>query len=154
MEIDLEGFEIDLGDRGYLGLLMLLAIGAMLVGIAYLGSTITPPDSPHLISWADIQVLRMEKAYHEELGSLQQSLETMTLMINAQPDPVRAQVVADEIILLVNRSELQALAPQRMQLLTAAEALRAWATGVADREFAVQEIEHAAELLERSDRGF
>jgi hypothetical protein len=154
IELDLEGIEIDIGDRGYLGVLALLAVVVVLAGIAYLGSTITPPDAPRLISWTDIQVLRMEKAYREELGELQQSLGTMVVMVNAQAEAVRAQVVADEITHLVNRSDLQALEPQRMQMLVAAEALRSWATGVGDREDAVQQIERAAELLERADRGF
>jgi hypothetical protein len=154
MEFDLEGIEFDFGDRGYLGLLALLAVVVMLVGIGYLGFTITPPETKRLISWGDIQVLRMEKAYREELGSLQQSLETIVVMVNAPADPVRAQVVADEITHLVNHGEMEALAPQRMQLLAAAGALRSWASGVADREFAVQEIEGAAALLERSDNDF
>jgi hypothetical protein len=154
MEFDLEGIEFDFGDQGYLGLLALLAVMVMMVGVGYLGFTITPPELPRLISWGDIQVLRMEKAYREELGSLQQSLEAMVVMVNAPANPVRAQVVADEITHLVNRSEMGALAPQRMQLLVAAEALRSWATGVADRQFAVQEIEGAAALLERSDNDF
>lgn len=154
MEFDLQDIEIDFGDRGYLGLLGLLTLAVMLIGIGYLGFTITLTDSPRLISWNDIQVLRMEKAYREELGSLQQSLETMVVMVNAPANPVRAQVVADEITHLVNRSEMEALAPQRMQVLAAAEAMRTWATGVGEREIAVLEIERAAELLERSDHGF
>jgi hypothetical protein len=154
IELDLEGIEIDFGDRGYLSVLAILAVIVVLAGIGYLGSTITLPDAPRLISWTDIQVLRIEKEYREELGELQQSLETMVVMINAQADPVRAQVIADEITHLVNRSELQALEPQRMQMLTAVEALRSWATGVGERETAVGEIEKATGLLERAERGF
>lgn len=135
--------ELDLSE--YRWPLIALAVILLLAGLGWLGYAYTPAgDKP--LTWTEWQVLKARSAYLDELGELQAAADTLAALLNAQPDPVRAQLAAESIQRLASEGQ-PALEYQREKLTLAAQAISDWAVGAVDRETARQSLDEAIQAL-------
>jgi hypothetical protein len=135
--------ELDLSD--YRWPLLALAATLLLAGLGWLGYAYTPAgDKP--LSWSEWQVLKARRAYLGELGELQAAADMLADLLNAQPDPVRAQLAAENIQRLAGKGQ-PALAYPREKLALAAQAVSDWGVGAVGRETARQALEEAIRAL-------
>ena len=108
--------ELDLSE--YRWPLIALAAILLLAGLGWLGYAYTPAgDKP--LTWTEWQVLKARSAYLDELGELQAAADTLAALLNAQPDPVRAQLASESIQRLASEGQ-PALEYQREKLTLAA----------------------------------
>jgi hypothetical protein len=135
--------ELDLSDFRYH--FIALAILLLLAGIGWLGSVYTPEgDQP--LTWSEWQVLKARRAYLKELAELRVAVESLTALLNDRPDPVRAQLAAENIQRLTDKG-LPALIYQRGKLALAAQAVSDWAVGAIDHATALQTLDQAIKAL-------
>ncbi len=135
--------ELDLSD--YHWPLIALAAILLLAGLGWLGYVYTPAGDM-LLTWTEWQVLKARSAYLGELGELQAAADTLANLVNAPPDPVRAQLAAESIQRLASEGQ-PALQYQREKLALAAQAVSDWAAGAVDRETARQALDDAIQAL-------
>ena len=77
---------------------------------------------------------------------MQAAAETIAELLNAQPDPVRTQIISESIQVLTNSGQ-PALEYQREKLALAAQAVSDWAVGAMARETARQVLDAAIQTL-------
>lgn len=128
----------------YAAVLLLLA----LVGIGALGRAVTPPGE-RLLTWSEWQVLQARQACQAELKRLRLDAEALATLLDATPDPVRAQIVAEQILPHTETGE-PALSAQRDALAQAALAVRDWAMGVSDYPTAQAALASALQTLQEA----
>ena len=122
-----------------------LAAILLLAGLGWLGYVYIPSgDKP--LTRSEWQVIKARSAYLDELGELQAAAETLAGLLNAQPDPVRAQLAAESILHLASEGQ-PALAYPREKLAHAAQAVSDWAVGAVDRQTASQALAEAIQAL-------
>jgi hypothetical protein len=135
--------ELDLSD--YRFHFITLAIILLLVGVGWLGFGYSPAgDKP--LTWSEWQVLKTRRAYLKELAELQAAAESLATLLNNRPDPVRAQLAAENIQRLTGKG-LPALSYQRGKLALAAQAVSDWTVGANDHETALQALDQAIQAL-------
>jgi hypothetical protein len=135
--------ELDLSAHRAIGialasLLVLVALGWL--GHAYL------PCADRLLTLPEWQVLKASRAYQKELQQLQERADSLVELINARPDPVRAQLLAENVTRQASRGQ-PALAYPRQKLTLAAQAVSDWSMGALDRESARQALQAAIQAL-------
>ena len=135
--------ELDLSDYRYH--FIALAILLILVVFGWLGSAYTPAGEKPL-TWSEWQVMKARRAYLKELAELQVAAESLTILLNNRPDPVRAQLVAENIQRLTGKG-LPALVYQRGKLAFAAQAVSDWAVGAIDHQTALKALDQAIQVL-------
>ena len=142
--------ELDLGDnRQYWQIAAVLAVILALVGLAAIGSNITPihaDGSPKVMSWSDWRLIQAEKIYHAELEVLQADADQLADMLNSHPSPVAAQILAERISKHTASGD-PSLAIAREALAASALNVRDWAAGILDRDTAVQSLQTTYALL-------
>lgn len=135
--------ELDLSD--YRWPLVIGIVITLLVGLGWLGHAYIP-SGDRLLTRSEWQILKARSAYQKELGGLQSAASTLAGLLNAQPDPVRAQLVTERIQRLTSIGEA-ALQYQREKLALAAQAVSDWAVGAVDRETARKALDEAIQTL-------
>lgn len=128
-----------------------LALVALLTlaGLALLGRSYT--SDGRVLSWIDWRALQAGQIYRAELDGLQQDAGALVELLNSRvPDPVRAQIVADQIAAR-HGSGQPALARHRDLLAQAAAAVEEWAIGAATRDAAQQAIDELMTALGEAD---
>lgn len=126
-------------------LLVVLAAVLLLSGLGWLGHAYLP-SGDGLLTLSEWQVLKASRAYQKELQQLRRSAESLAELTNARPDPVRAQLLAENIERLASRGQ-PALAYPRERLTLAAQAVSDWSVGALDRDSAVQALTAAIQSL-------
>jgi len=140
--------ELDLSDYRYH--FIALAVLLLLAGVGWLGSAYTPAgDQP--LSWSEWQVMKARRAYLKELAELQAAAESLAALLNDRPDPVRAQLAAENIQRLTGKG-LPALVYQRGKLALAAQAVSDWAVGAIDHATALQALDQVIQALSPQSR--
>ncbi len=129
------------------GLVLVLLVALFLIGL--LGKAFTPA-SKTVLSWSEWQIVKIEKAYDQQLSIYQQFAESLSQLINETPDPVRAQVVSDQI-LQNTASGLRALERPRLGLQVAAQAVRQWAIGAGSLDSAQASLNTAIQLIQAAE---
>jgi len=140
-------FELDF-PKGWNWVAVLLITVMVAVGLGALGRLVTPAGDK-LLTWSEWQVLQARHAYRQELSRLRQDVEALAGLLDQSPDPVRAQLVAEQA-LAHSQVGQETLAPQRQAVALAAEALRNWAVGAEDRQIAVAALLQAILTLEEA----
>lgn len=135
--------ELDLSRSRWL--LLALAVLLLLGGLGWLGYEITPAGDK-LLTREEWQVLKARRVYREELQSLQKAVGTLSALLAARPDPVRAQITAESIQRLTGEGQ-PALQYQREKLALAAQAVSSWAVGATTPELAHLALEDAIRAL-------
>jgi hypothetical protein len=136
MELDLSHYRWHL-----IGLAALVALALLI----WIGSVFTP-EGEKTLTWTEWQVVKAQRAYQQELDGLQMEASNLADLLNASPDPVRAQIVAERIQRLAADGQ-PSLHYQREKLALAAQAVSSWAVGAGDRETAAQSLEEAIQVL-------
>ncbi len=139
------------GKRSLWNGLAVVAVILTLLGLAAIGVRVTPlaaDGSPKLMSWQDWRLLQAERSYHAELEVLQGDAKQLSAMLEARPNPVAAQILAERITQHTKSGDAT-LAKACEILLSAALNVRDWSAGTLDRDTAVQSVEDALGLLQQ-----
>lgn len=124
-----------------LGLAVLLG----LAGLGAVGRFVSPLEDgrPRPMSWADWEAWKARRAFRDDIRRLREDAEALAVLLNGDPDPVRAQILAERIFAR-HREGTPLSAPAREALMAAARAAVRWSVGAADRAEAVRAYEEAA----------
>jgi hypothetical protein len=136
--------EIEVGKGWWIILLPVILLVA--VGLALLGKQVTP-ESGGVLTPTKWNLLKEERTYDKELGTLRDDVEEVTHLMNGQPNPVGAGLAADRIQYETLDGH-PALALQREAVANAFEMVRLWSMGGATREEAEIALGEAVSLLE------
>jgi hypothetical protein len=129
-----------------------LVIIVALVGLGWLGKTVTPQCN-RVLSWSEWEIRKARQTYGVELSQLQKDTDDLAGLINGRPDAVRAQVVADRIVREEQNGQT-ALEVQRTGVELASEAVRAWAVGSGTRDEAKVALQNAITALQDAEEKF
>ncbi|MBI1793401.1 MAG: hypothetical protein HYR70_04330 [Chloroflexi bacterium] len=145
-------FEIDFQkDKGVIWATVLIGILiAVIIGMAQIGRGVTPVDdagSPRVLSWSDWRLLQAERAYAEELSVLRGDAVQLVTMLQQRQNPVAAQLLVNAIARHTSSGD-PSLANARSALANASLNVRDWASGVLDRNAAIQSIQETLALLQ------
>jgi len=129
----------------------MLALGAgmllaLLVTLALLGRAVTPAGN-RLLTFADWRLLQAERAYQQELETLQTDALQLAEALNGNPNPVAVQMLVERIRRHTD-SGSQSLSQARTALEEAALAVGDWSAGVLDRDTALVSLQQALDLLD------
>ena len=130
---------------------VVVAVIAVLIIFGWIGSGVTPLDSagnPRLLSWSDWQLLKAERVHAEELSILQGDATQLAAALQNPPDPVAAQFLVNTISRHAQSGTDPSLADARQTLENASVDVRDWASGVLDRNTAIQSVQEAMALLQ------
>jgi len=117
--------EVEIKDFSIVAVLVAL-IALILLGV--LGWLFTPP-SGGVLTYAEWQLRKQERAYRRELSGLQKTCDEMNALLEKPLDALRVQVAADRILRQTEKGGVAVLQPQRDALAVAAQALHNWALG-------------------------
>ena len=140
--------EINLSRKALRWLLAGMAL-LTLIGLGVLGRFRTP-DPPHVIWWADWTQWKMAHKYRQELARMKGDLAELAETLQSRPDPVRAELTASRMEQRYT-SGLGLLEAQREVTIDAALAVRDWAAGYGTYDAAVQAVNEAIGIMERSE---
>jgi hypothetical protein len=136
--------EIEVGEGWWIVLLPVLVLIA--VGLALLGRQVTP-EGGGVLTPARWNLLKAERIYDKELGTLRDDVEELARLMNGGPNPVEAGLAADRIQYETLDGH-PALALQRETVANASEMIRMWSMGGAMREEAEIALDEAVSSLE------
>jgi hypothetical protein len=139
--------EVELGRRWWGGVAAMAAV--VLVGLTLLGRAVTP-EGGVVLTPEEWRLLKASRAYDQELGRLRDEAGALVDILNRSPDAVRASAAADRVAQMAVEGN-GALALQREALASAAEAVRLWAMGGAERQGAAAALQEAVDLLGRGE---
>src|ERR1700690_1113405 len=128
-----------------------VAVMMVLIIFGWIGSGVTPLDSarnPRLLSWSDWQLLKAERVHAQELFILQGDAIQLAAALQNPPDPVAAQFLVNTISRHAQAGTDPSLADARQTLENASVDVRDWASGVLDRNTAIQSVQEAMILLQ------
>lgn len=146
IELNLNWWRQQIGERAG-GLTLVLLVALFLIG--FLGRTFTPTSNT-VLSWSEWQIVKIEKEYQKQLSTYQQYAESLSHLINETPDPVRAQVVSDQIV-QNTAAGMGALERPRLGLQEAARSVRQWAVGAGSLDTAQSSLNNAIQLIQAAE---
>ena len=129
---------------------LIVLIVAVIFGLAQIGRQVTRVDASgeaSLLGWSDWRLLQAERAYADEMASLRVDATELVAMLEREPNPVAAQLLADRIARRTASGDAS-LATARLALATAAISVRNWAAGTLDRDSAILAVQEALALLQ------
>ncbi|GIV67094.1 MAG: hypothetical protein KatS3mg047_1487 [Bellilinea sp.] len=133
--------EIEIDAREFSVVAAIVAVIALIL-LGVLGWLFTP-EGGKVLTYAEWQIHKAERAYRQELRDLQKTCEEMAALLDRPLDPLRVQVAADRILNEMAKGGQAVLQPQREAVAAAAQALRNWAMGDS-RERAVEAVAEAS----------
>ena len=129
---------------------LIVLIAAVIFGLAQIGRQVTRVDASGealLLNWSDWRLLQAERAYADEMASLRVDATQLVAMLEREPNPVAAQLLADRIARRTASGDAS-LATARLALTNAAASVRNWAAGTLDRDHAILSVQEALALLQ------
>ena len=133
----------------WLAALVVLIVAAVF-GLAQVGRQVTRVDASgeaSLLGWSDWRLLQAECAYADEMAALRVDATELVAMLEREPNPVAAQLLADRIARRTASGDAS-LATARLALSTAAISVRSCAAGTLDRDPAILAVQEALALLQ------
>ena len=133
----------------WLAALVVLIVAAVF-GLAQVGRQVTRVNASGealLLNWSDWRLLQAERAYADEMASLRVDATELAAMLEREPNPVAAQLLADRIARHTASGDAS-LAAARLALSNAAISVRSWAAGTLDRDSAILSVQEALTLLQ------
>jgi hypothetical protein len=140
--------EINLSRRALRWILAAAAL-LILISLSVLGRFHTP-DPPHVIWWEDWTQWKVEHRYRQELARMKGDLAELAETLQGRPDPVRAELAAARMEQRYT-SGLGLLEGQREVAIGAALAVRDWAAGYGTYDAAVEAVNQALDIVEKSE---
>ena len=129
---------------------LIVLIAAVIFGLAQIGRQVTRVDASGealLLNWSDWRLLQAERAYADEMAALRVDATELVAMLEREPNPVAAQLLADRIARRTAGGDAS-LATARLGLSNAAISVRSWAAGTLDRDSAILSVQEALTLLQ------
>ena len=129
---------------------LIVLIVAVIFGLAQIGRQVTPVNANReasLLGWSDWRLLQAERVYLDEMASLRVDATELVAMLEREPNPVAAQLLADRIARHTAGGDAS-LATARLALSNAAISVRSWAAGTLDRDSAILSVQEALVLLQ------
>ena len=143
--------EIDFSETS-LNVTLILSAVTVILGLFLLGmlGNFVFPDQ--VLSWNEWQIMGQRAAYQREVLILQRTADNLTAMINQDEiEPIRAQIVGEQIAKNLEAVSLPPLDDPRQALLAAAQALIDWSLGY-PKAPAVDVLGQANQLVLRASR--
>ena len=140
--------EITINRTTLSGILVFVAI-LSLFGLGALGKPYTPVTAAgdaSLLTWDDWQLFKAEQLYTAEREVLRVDADALGSLLNQNPDPVAAQILAQRIARHTAEGEA-ALLSARSTLQQTAQDVASWTAGALDRDTAVTSLQIASDLL-------
>ena len=140
--------EITVNRNTIYGILVFVVILSLL-GLGALGKPYTPVTADgdaNLLTWDDWQLFKAEQRYTAEREVLRVDAEDLGSLLNQNPDPVAAQILAQRIARHTAEGEA-ALLSARSALQQTAQDVASWTAGALDRDTAVASLQTASDLL-------
>ena len=140
--------EITINRNTINGILVIMAI-LFLLGLGALGKPYTPitaTGDASLLTWDDWQLFKAERRYTAEREVLRVDADALGSLLNQNPDPVAAQILAQRIARHTAEGEA-ALLSARSALQQTAQDVASWTAGALDRDTAVESLQTASDLL-------
>jgi len=140
MEIDFSDLKLS-HNSAWVTVFGLLA--AILLGV--LGWFVLPDGK--VLSWTEWQVFKQQRLYQRELTRLTRDADRLADLLGEDlPDPVRGQLIVEQVLADLNATSHPALANQVDALLAANDAVYFWVLGSVSKDEAII-------LLEEADQG-
>jgi hypothetical protein len=148
---DFVEIELSLGKNSYWREMAAAILVVSLFGLGWLGWIVTRAGTEghaQVLTWADYQLGKAEKAYQTERETLRDDANTLTGLLSqpTSPSPVAVQVTANRILEHTSNGVTE-LTDARTTLGSAAIAVRDWAVGTVDKNAAIQAVQSAISLL-------
>ena len=137
MEIDFTDLKLS-GNGTWVTIAGLLA--AILLGA--LGWFVLPDGK--VLSWTEWQVFKQQRLYQRELTRLTRDADRLADLLGEElPDPVRGQLVVEQVLADLNATSHPALAHQVDALLAANDAVYFWVLGSVSKDEAIALLDEA-----------
>ena len=115
-------------------------LAAILLGV--LGWFVLPDGK--VLSWTEWQVFKQQRTYQRELTRLTRDADRLADLLGEElPDPVRGQLVVEQVLSDLNATSHPALAHQVDALLAANDAVYFWVLGSVSKDEAITLLEEA-----------
>lgn len=132
-------------------ILWILMVLGLLVGLVFLGKSLTP-EGYKVLTWPEWQICLAHQVYEKELRTLQNDVDILVELVNQAPDPVRAQIVCDKISGQVNEGQ-PALSISRQAIALAAGSVEQWSVGTISKDEALTALQAAINSVDSAGRG-
>lgn len=137
MEIDFTDLELS-GNSAWVTAAGLIA--AILLGV--LGWFVLPDGK--VLSWTEWQVFKQQRLYQRELTCLTRDADRLADLLGEElPDPVRGQLVVEQVLADLNATSHPALTNQVDALLAANDAVYFWVLGSVSKDEAIALLDEA-----------
>ena len=144
MEIDFTDLKRS-GKTNWITAVALLA--AILLGL--LGWFVLPEGN--LLTWTEWQVFKQQRIYQQELRQLTADADRLADLLGDDfPDPVRGQLVVEQVLADLNGITHPALQNQVAALLAANDAVYYWVLGTLSKDEAIMQLDQANQVLIRA----
>jgi len=140
----IEFMEIDFSDLKYSGngtwVTVTVLLAAILLGV--LGWFVLPDGK--VLSWTEWQVFKQQRTYQRELTRLTRDADRLADLLGEDlPDPVRGQLVVEQVLADLNATSHPALKNQVDALLAANDAVYFWVLGTVSKDEAIALLDEA-----------
>ena len=141
MELDFTDLKLS-NNSAWLAVAGLLA--AVLLGL--LGWFVLPDGK--LLSWTEWQVFKQQRLYQRELAHLTRDADRLADLLSEDlPDPVRGQLVVEQVLADLNATSHPALTNQVSALLAANDAVYFWVLGSVSKDEAIAVLDEANQVI-------
>jgi hypothetical protein len=128
-----------------------------LVLVAILGHWLTPIDADsqsRVLTWTEWLVFKQHRAYQSDVRILTSNANRLADLLDEEPDPVRVQLVVEQVGRNLEKVDHPALDAQRERLLSAAEHVLAWSLGPGDKDTATTALDEAVQSIQQAIRAY
>jgi hypothetical protein len=128
-----------------------------LVLVAILGRWLTPIDADsqsRVLTWTEWLVFKQHRAYQSDVRILTGNANRLADLLDEEPDPVRVQLVVEQVGRNLEKVDHPALDAQRERLWTAAEQILAWSLGPGDKDTATTALDEAVQAIQQAIRAY
>ena len=142
--------EIDLSACKFRKISGLIPIGIILVllCLGLFGWVLAPQG--RILTWTEWQVVQQQMDYQRGLRVLAQNANRLALLLEAPPDPVRTQLMVEQVTEDLEAINLLPRQEPVSALGTAADGIVQWALGNSDLQTAVSLLNKANQVIEKA----
>jgi len=141
MELDFT--DLKLSQNGALFTLIGL-LAAILLGV--IGWFVLPDGK--VLTWTEWRVFKQQRLYQRELSRLTRDADRLAALLDENiPDPVRGQLVVEQVLADLNVTTHPALKNQVDALLVANDAVYFWVLGTISKDEAIDLLDEANQML-------
>jgi hypothetical protein len=141
MELDFTDLKLS-HNGAWFTLIGLLA--AILLGV--IGWFVLPDGK--VLTWTEWQVFKQQRLYQRELTRLTRDADRLAALLDEYiPDPVRGQLVVEQVLADLNATTHPALKNQVDALLVANDAVYFWVLGTISKDEAIVLLDEANQVL-------